>query len=238
MCVCVCGCVCSYHSPNDVPLSTHPAPSTTLNLSLTSQKFVSLPRAPSPASIQPTTLTSDIPGFGRSKTASVPHKRMMTPVTDNYIHMFPKSRLPLSTVYPSAVPLPLDPWSPTNLQHDPGDYLAPRTPQLESYPEATSEPSGPPALSRSQVAGTEEYNLSEGLEGSAEYVNVQLGMEDGMDLPRADVVEGQGNVEYVNIQLGSNQTQPVVSLLCTLSVTQSLHPNTDFLLLTYSRKQP
>ena len=226
MCVCVCVCVCVYHSLNNVSLSTHPAPSTTLNLSLSSQKFVSLPRAPSPASIQPATLASNIPGIGRSKTASVPHKRMMAPVTDSYIQMFPKSRPPLSTVYPSAVPLPLNPQSPT---HHPGDDLAPRTPQLESYPEATSEPSGPlqkpPALSSSYVAGTDEHNLSEGLEESVEYVNVQRGMENGMDLPRTDAVEGgQGNVEYVNIQLGSHQTQPVVSLLCTLSVTQSPHP--------------
>ena len=204
--------------------STHSAPSTTLNLSLTSQKFTSLPRAPSPGSIPPTTLTSNTPGIGRSKTASVPHKRMMTPANDGYIPMLPKARPPLSTVlYPTAVPLPLNPQSLTN-QYYSGDDLAPRTPELDPCPEASSEQSRlqePPTFSRSQLGGTDdgaEHNLSEGLGGNVGYVNVKLGAEESMDL--ADVEDGQhGGMEYVNIQLGSHQTQPVVSLLCTLLIT-------------------
>ena len=203
--------------------STHSAPSTTLNLSLTSQKFTSLPRAPSPGSIPPTTLTSNTPGIGRSKTTSVPHKRMMTPANDGYIPMLPKARPPLSTVlYPTAVPLPLNPQSLTN-QYYSGDDLAPRTPELDPCPEASSEQSRlqePPTFSQSQLGGTDaaEHNLSEGLGGNVGYVNVKLGAEESMDL--ADVENGQhGGMEYVNIQLGSHQTQPVVSLLCTLLIT-------------------
>ena len=221
MCECVSVCTILLTS---IYASIHSAPSTTLNLPLTSQKFTSLPRAPSPGSIPPTTLASNIAGIGRSKTASVPHKRLMTPVNDGYIPMLPKARPPLSTMlYPTAVPLPLNPQSPTTTnQYYSGDDLAPRTPELDLCPEVTSEQSRlqeRPTFSQSQLGGTEdaaEHNLSEGLGGNVDYVNVQLGAEEDL----ADVEEGQqGGVEYVNIQLGSHQTQPVVSLLCTLLIT-------------------
>ena len=194
--------------------STNTAPSTTLNLSLTSQKFTSLPRAPSPSAIPPTVVASNIAGLvGRSKTASVPHKRMVTPVNDGYFPMLPKARPPLSTVlYPTAVPLPLNPQSPTASQCYYGDDLAPRTPEVEPCREATSEQSRQQksrTFSQRELGETDdavEHNLSEGLGGDVDYVNVLRGAEE-----LKDVKEGQ-QVEYVNIQLGSSHpAQPVVS---------------------------
>lgn len=142
---------------------------------------------------------------------------MVTPMNDDYIPMLPKARPPLSTVlYPTAVPLPLNPRSPAANQCY-SDDLAPRTPELDPHTEATSEQSRvrePRTFSQSQLGGTDdaaEHNLSEGLGGNVGYMNVQPGAEKSMDL--ADV-EQQESVEYVNIQLGSHPAQPVVSLLC------------------------